>query len=456
MKVSVLDAESGQCVASAHYPENEAPIKALQSGWAEQRPEDWWNYFKKALNSTLSTLNSIEAIGISYQMHGLVCLDKDLHPLRDAIIWCDSRGVPYGANAPIPGNFTAAKLAWVKENEPEIFAKIRYIMLPGDYLALRLTGTPAATACGLSEMMLWDFEKGVLSDDMMTYFGFPKDILPPLVSTFGKQGLVSEAAAKELGLKAGIPVSYRAGDQPNNALSLRVLHPGEIASTAGTSGVVYGIHNSTLQTSNFKLINTFLHVNGNIGLMHCINGCGILNSWLKHNVAPDLSYEQMNELAATIPAGSDGLCIIPFGNGAERVLANKDIGASIHGLNYNRHSRAHLLRAAQEGIAFAFMYGMEMMGDINEIHAGKANLFLSPIFRNTLASVSGATIKLYDTDGSVGAARGAGLGAGIFANEDEAFASLKQLATIEPRKDYTASLKKAYQRWKQILENQIN
>ena len=464
VKVSIVDTESGQCVASAHYPENEAPIKALQSGWAEQKPEDWWNYFKKALNSTLSTtlhsqlstLNFIEAIGISYQMHGLVCLDKDLHPLRDAIIWCDSRGVHYGANAPIPGNFTAAKLAWVKEHEPDIFAKIRYIMLPGDYLALRLTGTPATTACGLSEMMLWDFEKGVLSDDMMDYFGFPKDILPPLVSTFGKQGLVSEAAAKELGLKAGIPVSYRAGDQPNNALSLRVLHPGEIASTAGTSGVVYGIHNSTLQTSNFKLINTFLHVNGNIGLMHCINGCGILNSWLKHNVAPDLSYEQMNELAATVPAGSDGLCIIPFGNGAERVLANKDIRASIHGLNYNRHSRAHLLRAAQEGIAFAFMYGMELMGDIKEIHAGKANLFLSPIFRDTLASVSGATIKLYDTDGSVGAARGAGLSAGIFANEDEAFSSLKQLATIEPRKDYAAPLKEAYQRWKQILENQIN
>lgn len=457
VKVSILEAESGQCVASAHYPESEAPIKALQPGWAEQRPDDWWNYFKHAL-AKLSTANcqlsTIEAIGISYQMHGLVCLDKDLQPLRDAIIWCDSRGVPYGEHAPLPGNFTAAKLAWVKEHEPAMFDKIRYIMLPGDYLALRLTGTAATTACGLSEMMLWDFAKEKLSDEMMAYFGFPQSILPPLMPTFGEQGQVTEEVAKELGLKTGTPVTYRAGDQPNNALSLQVLHPGEIASTAGTSGVVYGIQSSQLSTLNSQLINTFLHVNHTLGLMHCINGCGILNSWLKHNVAPDLSYEQMNDLAATFPVGSEGVSIIPFGNGAERVLGNKDIGASIHGLNFNLHTRAHLLRAAQEGVAFAFMYGMELMGGINEIHAGKANMFLSPIFRDTLASISGATIRLYDTDGSVGAARGAGLGAGLYANEDEAFASLKQLATIEPRTDYADLLNESYMHWKEILRKQ--
>ena len=451
VKVSLVDADSGECKASAHYPETEAPIKALQPGWAEQCPDDWWSYFKEALHHL--TLNTVAAIGISYQMHGLVCLDKDLQPLRDAIIWCDSRGVPYGANAPIPGNFTAAKLAWVMEHEPELFEKIRYIMLPGDYLALRLTGTPATTACGLSEMMLWNFEKDTLSDEMMAYFGFPKDILPPLVPTFGEQGRVSEAAAKELGLKVGTPVTYRAGDQPNNALSLRVLHPGEIASTAGTSGVVYGVQSSNTLTQS--RINTFLHVNGNLGLMHCINGCGILNSWLKHNVAPELGYDEMNELAATVPVGSEGVSIIPFGNGAERVLGNKDIGASIHGLNFNRHTRAHLLRAAQEGVAFAFMYGMELMGDIREIHAGRANMFLSPIFRETLSTISGATIYLYDTDGSVGAARGAGLGVGIYANEDEAFASLKQLATIAPRKDYEAPLKEAYHRWKELLNQKL-
>ena len=495
VKVSLVDADSGECRATAHYPETEAPIKALHPGWAEQRPDDWWQYFKMALQKAISVVGDsiaeIAAIGISYQMHGLVCLDKDLRPLRDAIIWCDSRGVPYGEKAPIPGNFTAAKLAWVKEHEPELFEKIRYIMLPGDYLALRLTGTPATTACGLSEMMLWDFRRGVppctpaLSVEMMTHFGFPQSIIPPLVPTFGEQGRVSEEAAKELGLKAGTPVTYRAGDQPNNALSLGVLHPGQVASTAGTSGVVYGIlenedrdSNSKLKIQNSKLINTFLHVNGNLGLMHCTSGCGILNSWLRHNVAPDLSYDQMNNLAATVPVGSEGVSIIPFGNGAERVLDNHDIGASIHGLNFNRHTRAHLLRAAQEGIAFAFIYGMEIMNNyvfqnsnsedresnstfnirnskFEVIHAGRANLFLSPIFRDTLASLSGTTIHLYDTDGSVGAARGAGLGADIYASEDEAFASLRQLATIEPHKDYQAPLQEAYARWKSLLDTII-
>ena len=302
-------------------------------------------------------------------------------------------------------------------------------------------------------MMLWDFEKGALSDEMMAYFSFPKDILPPVVPTFGEQGRLTESAAKELGLKAGTPVTYRAGDQPNNALSLRVLHPGEIASTAGTSGVVYGVQASNTLTQS--RINTFLHVNGNLGLMHCINGCGILNSWLKHNVALGLTYDEMNELAATAEVGSEGVSIIPFGNGAERVLGNKDIGASIHGLNFNRHTRAHMLRAAQEGIAFAFMYGMELMGNIREIHAGRANMFLSPIFRDTLSTISGATIHLYDTDGSVGAARGAGLGAGIYSNEDEAFASLKQLDTITPHKDLEAPLQEAYRRWKEILNQNL-
>lgn len=468
---SCLAAKTQSSVFSSLFPKTEAPIKALQPGWAEQRPDDWWEYFKRALEEVkreklkVESLE-IEAIGISYQMHGLVCLDKDLRPLRDAIIWCDSRGVPYGEQAPIPGNFTAAKLAWVKEHEPEIFEKIRYIMLPGDYLALRLTGTPATTACGLSEMMLWEFGKGELSVEMMEYFGFPTNIIPPLVPTFGEQGRVSSDVAKELGIKEGIPVTYRAGDQPNNALSLRVLHPGEVASTAGTSGVVYGVGKNTFaepreldertnkQCNKSTLINTFLHVNHTLGLMHCINGCGILNSWLHHNVASDLTYDQMNDLAASVPVGSEGVSIIPFGNGAERVLGNKDIGASIQGLNFNIHSRAHLLRAAQEGIAFAFMYGMETMNnEFTTIHAGKANLFLSPIFRDTLASLSGATIRLYDTDGSVGAARGAGIGAGVYANEDEAFASLRQLATIEPREDYAAPLKEAYLRWKSILGN---
>ena len=477
VKVALVEVESGRCVASVSAPASAAPIKALQPGWAEQRPDDWWSYFKTALGRAVAksgiAATDIAAIGVSYQMHGLVCLDKDMRLLRDAIIWCDSRGVPYGERAMSelgrdwclshllnpPGNFTATKLAWVKENEAELFERIRYVMLPGDWLAWRLSGAAATTASGLSEMMLWDYSNESTAQAMMYYFGFPQEILPPLVPTFGIQGKVSRATAEELGLREGIPITYRAGDQPNNALSLGVLKAGEVAATAGTSGVVYGILDPQKSHIADTRINTFLHVNHNLGLMHCINGCGILNAWMHRNVANGMTYDEMNCKAASVGVGSDGVSIIPFGNGAERVLENRDVGCSVHGLNFNRHGQAHLLRAAQEGVTFAFMYGMELMQKqgmaVDRIHAGNANMFLSPLFRNTLAGVSGATIELYDTDGSVGAAKGAGMGAGIYKDNNEAFATLEKLEVIEPDAKNREAYKLAYEAWKETLKNRL-
>lgn len=477
VKAALVDATTGVCVASDFYPKTEAPIKALRQGWAEQNPESWWTYLKEATASILakSKVNpsDIKAIGISYQMHGLVLLDKDDKVIRDALIWCDSRGVPYGEKAfndlgaektlshllNSPGNFTASKLQWVKQEEPESFDKIATVMLPGDYVAMRLTGEKCTTASGLSEMMLWDFKENSPAFFLMEYFGYDPSILPAIKPTFSEQGRLTEEAARELGLVAGIPVTYRAGDQPNNALSLNVFNPGEVASTAGTSGVVYGI-NGTVDYDPRSRVNNFAHVNHTadqtrIGVMTCISGTGILNSWCKRNIAPDgISYQGMNDLAVKAPIGSEGVTILPFGNGAERVLENNQVGCSFHGINFNIHNRSHLLRAAQEGIVFSFMYGMEVMESIgmkiDKIHAGNANMFLSPIFRETLAGVSGASIHLFDTDGAAGAARGAGIGAGIYKSPKEAFASLRQLAVIEPPTDRAPYLE-AYARWKNIL-----
>lgn len=478
VKASLVDMESGQCAASAFYPESEAPIKAVKAGWAEQNPEDWWQYLKlslrKIMAETGATGEQVKAIGISYQMHGLVCVGKDMKPLRDAIIWCDSRAVPYGERAfnelgselclshllNSPGNFTASKLAWVKENEPELFEKIHKIMLPGDFIALKLSGVCNTTASGLSEGMLWDFSENRPAKFLMDYFGFPESVLPEVVPTFSVQSQVSRAAAEELGLQEGTPICYRAGDQPNNALSLNVFNPGEIAATAGTSGVVYGVLGNVNYDPKSR-VNTFAHVNhtaeaNRLGVLLCINGTGILNAWMRRTVAPEgISYAEMNEMMAAVPIGSEGVSVIPFGNGAERVLENREVGASIHGINFNKHTKAHLMRAAQEGIVFSFCYGMEIMRQmgmqIQKIHAGKANMFLSDIFRQTLASTSGATIELLETDGSVGAAKGAGMGCGFYKDHDEAFASLKRLAVIEPdlarRDEYLA----AYERWKSLL-----
>lgn len=483
VKASIVNAETGKCVSSAFFPKSEAEIIAVKQGWAEQRPKQWWEHLKQSTAAVLaeSKVNpaDIKAIGISYQMHGLVCIDRDHNVLRPAIIWCDSRGVPYGEKAfdelghekclshllNSPGNFTATKLKWVKDNEPEVFERIDKIMLPGDYIAMKLTDRVCTTLSGLSEGMFWDFKNGRVADFLMEYLGFGSSIIPEIVPTFSVQGQVTAHAAAELGLAEGTPVCYRAGDQPNNALSLNVFNPGEIASTAGTSGVVYGV-NGEINYDPKSRVNTFAHVNHTneqtrLGILLCINGTGILNSWVKRTVAPEgISYPAMNDLAAQAPIGSEGVSILPFGNGAERVLQNREIGSSIHGVNFLKHGKQHIVRAAQEGIVFSFQYGieiMEQMGmDVKKIHAGHANMFLSPLFRETLAGVSGATIELFDTDGSVGAAKGAGIGAGIYKDNNEAFATLDRIEVIEPKEADRQAYRDAYGLWKQRLETILN
>jgi len=421
IKCSLVDAQSGLCAAQASYPAHEAPISAPQQGWAEQDPENWWQYVRivtqQVLQKTKATGSDIAAIGISYQMHGLVCVDEQQRALRPAIIWCDSRAVTYGNEAfrtlgedyclnhllNSPGNFTAAKLAWLKDSEPDTFSRIHKVMLPGDYIAMRLSGTIATTVSGLSEGIFWDFLRNDVSQELLDHFGFSRELLADVKPTFGIQGEVSAQAAAELGLAEGTPITYRAGDQPNNALSLNVLQPGEIASTAGTSGVVYGVLGK-VNHDPLSRVNPFAHVNHTpqeprLGVLLCINGTGILNSWIRRNVAdPGMTYSEINDLASQAPVGSGKLSIIPFGNGAERILENRETGCSIMGLDFNHHGKAHLMRAAQEGIVFSFKYGMEIMEQmgmrVNRIRAGHTNMFLSPLFCTTLASIAQAPIDL--------------------------------------------------------------
>lgn len=483
VKVSLINAENGNLLASSFYPKQEMKITAHKAGWAEQAPELWWKNLKLALKDVLVESKvdkeSIEAIGISYQMHGLVIVDKAFNVLRPSIIWCDSRAAVYGEKAfneiggerclanllNSPGNFTASKLKWVKENEPEVYDKIYKIMLPGDYIAMKLTGEAQTTVSGLSEGIMWNFKDNAFASLLFENYRFSENIIPDIVPTFAVSGQLSAQVAEELGLSTKTKVSYRAGDQPNNALSLNVLNPGEIATTAGTSGVVYGV-SGEIKYDPQSRVNTFAHVNHlynstdpRLGVLLCINGTGILNAWMKRMVAENLSYEDMNELASNVAIGSDSLSILPFGNGAERVLQNNNIGSIFKGINFNIHGKGHLLRAAQEGIVFSFNYGMEVMKNIginaSVIRAGKANMFLSPIFRNTLAGVSGATIELYNTDGSVGAARGAGVGSGYYKSFSEAFVNLKRLDIIEPDVVKADQYKNAYESWKIQLEKAI-
>lgn len=479
IKCTIIDLESGTVVAQGFYPKEEMEILSPKPGFAEQNPETWWEYTKLLTRQLLEThsidAGAIRSIGISYQMHGLVLVDKNQRVLRPSIIWCDSRAVDLGKKAfkkigenyclphllNSPGNFTASKLRWVKEHEPKIYNKIDKAMLPGDYIAMKLTGEVVTTISGLSEGIFWDFKRNALSKKLLDYYEIDENLLPQTKPTFSVQGTLTSAAAEELGLKKDTVVSYRAGDQPNNAFSLNVFKPGEIAATAGTSGVVYGVINQ-LHYDKLSRVNQFAHVNHTakqprLGVLLCINGTGIQNSWLRKNAGAGLSYVEMDKMAGEIQVGSEGVRVLPFGNGAERVLENKNVGSHILGLDFNRHTKAHVFRAAQEGIAFSFKYGVDIMKkmglNIRVIRAGKSNMFLSPIFRETLSNVTGASIELYDTDGAQGAARGAAVGAGYYKSFDDAFKSLTKVTQVQPDKKTSKAVLEAYNDWLSKLEN---
>ncbi len=482
VKASILEAETGKCLASAFHPKTEMEIRAQKPGWAEQDPSAWWNSLVNATREVLQKSEirpaSIAAIGISYQMHGLVMVGKDQEVLRPSIIWCDSRAVEIGNRAfeaigpdkclrhllNSPGNFTASKLKWVKDHEPLIYSKTWKVLLPGDYAAMRMTGEACTTTSGLSEGIFWDFQSNAVSDAVLEYYGFDPSLIPVQVPTFSLQGKLLKTTADEMGLPAGIPVAYRAGDQPNNAFSLNVLNPGELAATAGTSGVIYGVSSETACDRQSR-VNIFAHVNHKLhqprlGILLCINGTGSLYSWIKRNMFGDSNYGKIDDLAAGVASGSEGLTILPFGNGAERMLGNVESSCTISGLNFNIHGRTHLARAAQEGIVFAFKYGigiMEAMGvRPSVIRAGHANMFLSSLFRQSLADLTGASIELYNTDGSQGAARGAGVGVGIYKSPSDAFSGLERILTVYPDAGGTQAISDAYRKWHECLDKQLS
>lgn len=480
VKAAIVEIATGKSIGVVQEPETEMEMLALKNGWAEQKPEEWWmhccNAVAKLKKKYAISRTQIKGIGISYQMHGLVLVDKNGTPLRKSIIWCDSRAVAIGNDAfqsigeekcvahllNSPANFTASKLKWVKENEPEIYSQVHKFMLPGDYIAYKFSNVINTTISGLSEGIMWDFKNDTVADFLLEYYGVDTSLVPDIVDTFGLQSSVDEKGELESGLAAGTPIFYRAGDQPNNALALNVFNPGEVAATGGTSGVVYAVTDN-LSGKESTRVNNFAHVNytksnPRIGKLLNINGAGIQYRWLLNNLAVS-SYEEMNTLASEVAVGSDGVCMLPFGNGAERMLNNKDIGTRLVNINLNNHNKAHVCRAALEGIAFSFVYGMDILkadgSEVNVMRAGNDNLFRSEIFSNTVATLIGHEIEIYNTTGAIGAARASGLHEGNFEKYGKLIMENDHVMTYMPFKDKAPYLA-AYQLWKNELELIIN
>ncbi|WP_299058861.1 FGGY family carbohydrate kinase [uncultured Polaribacter sp.] len=481
IKAALVEIATGKSLGVVQEPKEEMSMYAQKNGWAEQKPNDWWLHICNAITNLKKEYNvsrtQIKGIGISYQMHGLVLVDTKGNPLRKSIIWCDSRAVETGNKAfteigeekcatqllNSPANFTASKLKWVKENEPDIYNQIYKFMLPGDYIAYKFSNKINTTISGLSEGIFWDFKNDSVANFLLEYYGVDASLVPDIVETFGIQSVVDKNGETESGLAAGTPIYYRAGDQPNNALSLNVFNPGEVAATGGTSGVVYAVTDS-LSAKESSRVNNFAHVNyqkgaaARIGKLLCINGAGIQYRWLLNNLAVN-SYEDMNNLASKIPVGSDGVCLIPFGNGAERMLNNKEIGTRIVNMNLNNHHKGHMCRAALEGIAFSFVYGMEILKSDgikpSVIRAGNDNLFRSEIFANTVATLIEQEIEIYNTTGAIGAARAANLHNGDFKAFGKAIMDNDHVMTFMPFKDKKPYLE-AYKNWKKELELILN
>jgi xylulokinase len=476
VKAALVEVETGKPIARARVPEVEIPMEAQQLGWAEQHPNLWWQYLceatQKLLTETDINAEQISSIGISYQMHGLVLVDRDLNPLRKSIIWCDSRATSYGEKAfeklgkgyckdhllNSPGNFTASKLAWVIENEPELYQKAYKLMLPGDFLAAKLSGIPQTTITGLSEGIFWDFKNDQASQALFDHYQIDQSLVPEVVDNFTVQATVSNAGAQATGLKEGTPITYRAGDQPNNAYTLGARKAGDVVATGGTSGVVYALTDQ-LSGNELTKVNTFAHVNYQpqqkmFGKLLNLNGAGIQYRWL-HQLMGEVGYEKLNEMAQQAPIGSNGLQVFPFGNGAERMLDNKVVNGHISNINFNIHDNNHMVRATLEGIAFAMIYGIEILKndgvDIENLKVGNDNLFLSDVFSKTIADTLGISIQMLEATGAEGAAKASISNPHQTQNND----NINITKTIKPNPKLQVESIASFEKWKTQLLNNI-
>jgi len=462
-KALLID-DQGAVIASRTTPQ---PISTPKPLWSEQNPADWWNGMVAAIRAVLDEAGAaadVAAIGLTGQMHGLVCLDANGQVLRPSILWndqrtqaeCDAITAKIGARRLIEltGNraltgFTAPKILWVRNHEPDVYARIAHILLPKDYIRFKLTGEYATDLADGSGMLLMDVASRRWSQDVLAELDIPPAWMPAVYEGPGVTGYVSAAAAQETGLKAGIPVVAGGGDQSAQAVGVGAVTPGVVALTVGTSGVVFAPLGSYAYEPEGRL-HAFCHaVPGRWHFMGVMLSAAGSLQWYRDALAPGVSFDALTAEAADVPPGSDGLQFLPYLSGERTPHPDPLARGAFVGLTV-RHTRGHLTRAVLEGVSFGLRDGFEL---IKQSEAGRVIRQVrvsgggakSPLWRQILADVLGAPLVTVEAleGAAYGAALLAGVGVGVWPDVEAATSSVQLGEAVSPGPN-AAAYERAY------------
>ncbi|MFL6335582.1 MAG: xylulokinase [Pyrinomonadaceae bacterium] len=441
--------ESGRVVASATV-EHE-PFASPRTGWAEQDARDWWRASEAAVREVLQadgvSAEEIACVGLTGQMHGAVLLDERDEPLRPSIIWCDVRTheqcralteqvgaerlIQLVSNPALEG-FTLPKMLWVREREPEVWGRVRSVLLPKDYVRLRLTGEKATDVADASGTLLFDVTHRKWSDEMLELAGLDRSLLPRAFESSEITGRVSAEGAKATGLLEGTPVVAGAGDQAAGAVGMGIVRPGAVSATIGTSGVVFAATDRPALDPKGR-VHTFCHaVPERWHVLGVSQGAGLSLRWFRDQFGAGADdgrdpYERLGEEADTVPPGADGVLWAPYLMGERTPHLDPHARAALVGLNAS-HRRAHVVRAILEGVAFSlrdtFTIFEEMGVPVESIRLGGGGA-RSRVWRQIQADVYGREVELVEADegAAYGAALLAGVGGGAWTSVDDACAA---------------------------------
>ncbi len=433
-KALLID-ESGEVVSTATTP---LPLSTPRPLWSEQEPEAWWDGIVQAIGAALqeagATGENVKAIGLTGQMHGLTLLDAEGEVLRPAILWNDQRTgaqcdeirsrlgrerlIQITGNDALTG-FTAPKILWVREHEPEIYARTAQILLPKDYIRYRLTGEYGCDKAGGAGTILFDLEARDWSPEVLQALEISSELLPPTFEGPEVSSTVSAAAAALTGLKAGTPVVGGGGDQAAGAVGSGAVEPGIVSLVLGTSGVVFATTGAPFIEPEGRL-HAFCHsVPETWHLMGVMLAAAGSLQWFRDTLAPDLSFDELLAPAADLAAGAEGLLFLPYLTGERTPYPDPLARAGFVGLTL-RHGKPHMTRAVLEGVAFGLRDSMELvkeagLGEIAQVRLSGGGA-KSPLWRQILADVLGQElVTINTTEGAAfGAALLASVGAGAW------------------------------------------